>query len=104
MAEVKASLDAKDTELEDLRAKVNNNRKLSKEEEHSIQGKYHIIDVIYVNQGTQWDIFYFYSINTAAAVTFMLYMIICFLFVDFWFSLFIIRGSALYCTKVQYSL
>ena len=39
VAEIKTSLDAKDQELEELRAKVNNNRKLSKEEEHAIQGK-----------------------------------------------------------------
>ena len=46
VAETKTSLDAKDQELEELRAKVNNNRKLSKEEEHAIQGKHNIIVIL----------------------------------------------------------
>lgn len=46
VAEIKTSLDAKDQELEELRAKVNNNRKLSKEEEHAIQGKHNIIVIL----------------------------------------------------------
>ena len=40
VADIKSSQDAKDQLLEELRAKVNNNRKLSKEEEHAIQGKH----------------------------------------------------------------
>lgn len=71
VAEIKASLDAKDQELEELRAKVNNNRKLSKEEEQAIQGKADIrnVKLCLVSQSNELPLTEFIGVSESLYIT-----------------------------------